>query len=103
MYSKRTIFKTAWTLFTSQDITFSDALKLAWKKEKVENLLYLNDQVQITFIKRDGEIVTRTGTKNMARNLGKSSKSTGLVLFYSNTDNAIRSFKIERLILAEAI
>ena len=99
---KSQIFTTAWAyikanLFT----TFSDALKAAWKEFKTKAALRAGE-VKLTFRKASGEITERAATLHYSFMpsswvRGRAPK-LGVVVFWSITDDAFRSCRIERLI-----
>lgn len=100
---KSQLFSTAWSYFKSKlFLTFSEALKAAWKAYKLKVALKTGE-VAITFQKASGEITTRIATLNqdlfsyIPKTNGRPSKPD-VIRFYSITNESFRACRIERLI-----
>lgn len=100
---KSQVFNTAWELFKSNVFTtFSECLQYAWKQIKLV-LAMKNGTVKISFRKSNGEITERLATLNTNlfeyENKGTDRPNrAGNIKFWSITDDAFRSCRIERLI-----
>lgn len=90
----------AWSILRKELVsTFSEALKLAWKKSKFIHTL-MNGIVEFSFRKKDGSVRGAKGTL-MAKYLpaSKGGKSYGHLVTYFDLDkNAFRSFIANKLI-----
>ena len=105
---KSIIFKDAWTYFKKNlFLTFSEALKAAWKAYKLK-LALKSGKVSITFQKASGEITTRIATLSsdlfayQSTTTSRTPKSD-LIKFYSLTDEGFRACRIERLLTYNTI
>lgn len=101
--NKSKLFKTAWSLLKGGLFSnFADALKAAWAKFKLRMALKAG-AVKLSFKKVDGTTTERLATLDArlfeyATKGRLSNEVSGLVKFWSLTDNAFRSMKIENLI-----
>lgn len=100
---KKNLFVSAWELFKNGlCTTFSDALKMAWKK--INLLKKLKSGIaQFSFKKVDGSIREAVGTLSSDffsyDSKGSEMKENLLVVKYWDLEsNGFRSFKIENLI-----
>lgn len=99
---KSQIFTTAWAYIKANIFTnISDALKAAWKEYKTKLALRAGE-VKLTFRKANGEITERTATLHYSfmPSSWKRNRAAklGLIVFWSITDGAFRSCRIERLL-----
>lgn len=89
----------AWTIFKQTDsfTSFADALRQAWLSVKAAAALK-SEQTLLTFRKSDGSLTERLATAftGPVKGTGKSSPLT--VVFFSVTDQATRSFRVDRLV-----
>ncbi len=96
----------AWRLIREEGMTFSRALKFAWKVVKRAELrdLLSHAIVTVTFMKVSGEITTRTVTRNASfipaefAPKGENTKKYGTITFFSLSDGGWRSFRSDNLI-----
>lgn len=103
---RQQVMITTWGLVKYSGLTFRVALKRAWNQAKIAALktLLRSHKLIITFLKVNGEVTTRTATRNtsfipsqlVSKEIGNTSDS--IVNFYSEGDNGWRSFRNENLI-----
>ena len=97
---KRELFKTAWNLVKNLGLSFSEALKKAWKAFKLKSDM-TTKAVYFQFVKKDGTIREACGTLNpnvfdYKYKGGKGNLST--IAYYDLDSKGFRCFKVENLV-----
>lgn len=104
--NKSKLFKIAWAIIKkSEATTFSDALRKAWKAEKII-IGMLIGKVEFVFRKLNGEVRKAIGTltgfdytpSGKVKSEEEKKRNMDVILFYDVEKKAFRSFKASTLI-----
>jgi hypothetical protein len=94
------VFAKAHLIFSSTRISFSDALKKAWKLYRLSKQLFSKDEVKFSYKKVDGSLRTAYGTlKNVSQFIKGNGTPNNKVFNYWDLEAVgFRCFKIENIV-----